>query len=994
MDLLESTVLSTTFNDEKLITFYEENKKYFYQKMDSDKDAKYKEIKSYSKKQNESFELDLAPISSKNLEIIYKTKYYNRPPFQKEGGGNTIGRMYYLFSRVINTSQLYYKTNTHLVSYPSNIILDKTKAEMNTILQNINNLLLYLDKAYKTNLLEIYKQIKLNINPEFNFDPTNKGVNPNFNKIDFSKDKSINDNIIQILYKIGLINIDNYTINQALKDLVKQHISIDYNIVYYFDVEKNKLIKINNLNLMYPGNKGIDPSRQCVGKSIEIIDINYDEDNYAYNFIYIDKKYDLTNFQSIEKSIQKIEMNKERGREGVDVDYLDDDYYNKELDFHDFIKGDERTLKTKLKKILPRTFTGTSNEFYNPYFTKYKDESFKIAMNSMSPFILNVLLNNKPFSKYIDKSKVFNSEQPHLIKHLEPKHILIHEYLKYSFDTDSDFNNFNIYNTQFTIDMRDHKSTNTKKNSSRTSTVGGGHNPNNSDILYHNLINFFKSKFTLFIGFIYLPNNHENLCIIDKERNILIKYDPMGRKSHNPFNLKEYFELLKDLVSIRDSRDFEITNFLERLPDMNYIDTSKLDSIHGFNFPQTGVKADSNSQTYILCAALLYCMNLDFPNDKTKTILKLTEADIKANNDKILLLTEYGIHKEHAKYFRKKLYTSILPMISNKDIPKFNVKNINYNDYYDMPDNLGFLKAVMDHQQNRFDELKFILTNNKKIKVIIAGDKETGKDNLLIGHDDVVDWKKTYGIDITISGIDEITLYRHLTSLISKLIDAFPGRIEIGPIGRKGLKTAKSRLSMKKYTNYCREHIDVDDSPSHEVIHVWGANEENWNLDNFYENKEKNKTWDRTSPAEKDIYKINGTGQVDCLLYQSPGIFGIATTLKNPKDISMLFNDTTNKIVEYIENTSNNNNNRGNTPSGNNNRGNTPRGNTPRGNNTPNGNNTPSSKNTRGKNTPIGNTNLNKIVNTKKHTSQTFNTKKIRGPIRVHTMKGNTHKTN
>ena len=954
MELLNSDELSTTFNNEELITFYEKHKKYFYDKINNDKDANYKIIKSYGKKQDTSFQLDLAPISSKNLELIYKTKYYNRPLFQKEGRGNTIGRLYELFSRVINLSPIYYKTDKNIFMYPSDVILSNTYREMDTILQNITNFLSYFDKAYSTNLLEIYKQLEPNINPDFNFNSnsTNENINPNFNKIDFNENEKMNENIIQILYKIGLINIENYDINHALTYLVDKNISVKNDIVYYFDVEKNKLIKINNLILTHPGNidKDIDPSTYCIGKHIEIIDINYDEDNYAYNFIYIDKKYDLTNLKSINKSIHKIKMNRERGHEGVVVDYLDDDYYNKELDFYDFIKGEERTLKTKLERILPRSLTGTSNEFYNPYFTKYKDERFKIAMNSMSPFILNVLLNNKPFSKYINKSKVFNSAQPNLINNLDPNHILNYTNLKYSFkysfDTDLDFNNFNMYNTQFTIDISEHKSTNTKSNYRRNSTTGVGSMGNNSDILYNNLLDFFESNYKIFIGFIYLPNNHENLCIIDKERNILIKYDPKGN-SYNPLNLKNYFKyLLTDLVSIRNSRDVVIINFLKGLPDMNYIDTSKIDSIYGFDFPQTGIKSDTNSQTYILCSALLYCMNLTFPNDKTIKMLKLTKTDSESHYNKILLLTEYGIRKEHAKYFRKKLYTSILPLISNKDITKFNIKDINYNEYYDMPKNLGFLKAVMDHQKNRFDELKFILNNNKNIKVIIAGDKATGKHNLGTGYA-VDDWKHTYSIDITKTGIENIQMYSHLNKLISILIDLFPGRIEIGPIGRKGLKTVKSRHSMKKYTNYCRENIDVDDSPSQKVIHVWGANEANWNLDNFYENKKK--TWDTISPTEKDIYKINGTGQVDCLLYQSLGVFGIVTTLKEPKNISMLFYDTTNKILDYIEN-SDNNNNRGN---------NKPRAKNTRVNNNPRVNNKPHDKNTssvnnnpRDKNTP------------------------------------------
>ena len=64
-------------------------------------------------------------------------------------------------------------------------------------------------------------------------------------------------------------------------------------------------------------------------------------------------------------------------------------------------------------------------------------------------------------------------------------------------------------------------------------------------------------------------------------------------------------------------------------------------------------------------------------------------------------------------------------------------------------------------------------------------------------------------------------------------------------------------------------------NPSKKIIHVWGANETNWNL-----------------PTDT---KIEGGGQILCLENQTPGIFGIVTTYWNT-GLDNLFTDTTDKL--------------------------------------------------------------------------------------------------
>jgi len=182
----------------------------------------------------------------------------------------------------------------------------------------------------------------------------------------------------------------------------------------------------------------------------------------------------------------------------------------------------------------------------------------------------------------------------------------------------------------------------------------------------------------------------------------------------------------------------------------------------------------------------------------------------------------------------------------------------------------GFLEAVIDHQINRFNELDFILKTNPKIKIIIAGDTTTNTHNLGTNLA-IQQWDQLHNIDITKVKVNGFTMNAHLTNLIKKLQKKYPKRIYLGAIGIAGKKTKNLDI------NYCNE-IKAN-NPSKNIIHVWGANEQNWNLNTGI--------------------RIPGSGQVDCLNKQTPGVFGIATTY-HLEGIKHLFEDTSDKIRDYL----------------------------------------------------------------------------------------------
>ena len=396
------------------------------------------------------------------------------------------------------------------------------------------------------------------------------------------------------------------------------------------------------------------------GKSFEIIDFD-NTNQFSYSFTYIDNTHFVTNEPNYNKNLTE--------------------YYNQYLKINDFLLYDD------MLEIAKHTSAINNLKKKLPTFEKFKqinedDSMFKKTMTNIPNFILNVLLNNQPFCKFINKDEIFNSRP--LDEDISPLHIknrsnpMIQEKIR-------------NYERQFTICVG--------KNDPTINSLFS------EEILYNNLETFFNSTYSIFIGYIHLGKQegfftkkllgsigiegHENIFIIDKKRKILIKYEPRGVVSSmfnffETIDLKDYFFKLLETYDKHKTCNFKnfvysINGYVTSVSNQNnytYIDTSTIDSINypypdnkkskDYHFPQYhdkkkgGFKTDTNCQTYALCASLLYCMN---PTYEGVSKYKDLSNDVKKYYDNLILLTKYGITKERVKLFRENLNTQILPMI-------------------------------------------------------------------------------------------------------------------------------------------------------------------------------------------------------------------------------------------------------------------------------------------------------------------------------------------
>lgn len=96
--------------------------------------------------------------------------------------------------------------------------------------------------------------------------------------------------------------------------------------------------------------------------------------------------------------------------------------------------------------------------------------------------------------------------------------------------------------------------------------------------------------------------------------------------------------------------------------------------------------------------------------------------------------------------------------------------------------------------------------------------------------------------------------FENIQMLVKYIIHRFPEKVKFGYIG----ELAGS------------DDYPVEDEISSKVIHLFGANENNWNV-------------------SKDQYILGG-GQAGCFKYQRPGVFGIVTMVYN-KNIEYLRNN-------------------------------------------------------------------------------------------------------
>lgn len=134
-------------------------------------------------------------------------------------------------------------------------------------------------------------------------------------------------------------------------------------------------------------------------------------------------------------------------------------------------------------------------------------------------------------------------------------------------------------------------------------------NPQNNR-LGDNITTFFKSGYRIFVGFIKIYSymlgrlilgveGHLNSFIIDKNKNLIIHFEPKGKKYFQNLDTKIIIEYLQN--SIND------TNTKKTLETFTFLTTIT----SNFNAPQKYLW-DIFCQSYALYSVLLYCLNPDF----------------------------------------------------------------------------------------------------------------------------------------------------------------------------------------------------------------------------------------------------------------------------------------------------------------------------------------------------------------------------------------------
>lgn len=150
---------------------------------------------------------------------------------------------------------------------------------------------------------------------------------------------------------------------------------------------------------------------------------------------------------------------------------------------------------------------------------------------------------------------------------------------------------------------------------------------------------------------------------------------------------------------------------------------------------------------------------------------------------------------------------------------------------------------IIEHQQKRFKELNYILDKTSETVIIIPG-KEPSSDKSKRYHNLGTDLAKPED-EYAQNGYNR--MLKNLDDLVSDLFNKYSTRVKFGNVGEPGRSD--------------KFPVDDDKKPSYKHIHVWGANEDNWNVG--------------------DGNQIIGDGQVLSFNNQHPGVFGIITTISN-----------------------------------------------------------------------------------------------------------------
>lgn len=160
-------------------------------------------------------------------------------------------------------------------------------------------------------------------------------------------------------------------------------------------------------------------------------------------------------------------------------------------------------------------------------------------------------------------------------------------------------------------------------------------------------------------------------------------------------------------------------------------------------------------------------------------------------------------------------------------------------------DALSDIDAIIKHQDKRFSELQKILDKDPKYRIKFPG---RSADNHALG----------VGIARGAWGSDPHRydrMNKHIASRIAELVNKYPGRILFGLIGDYAFVPATGGCDSALPNTQGLPGLQPDGSF---VIHIWGANEGNFNY----------------PLHQKGPF---GGGQATCFSEQRPGVFGIST---------------------------------------------------------------------------------------------------------------------
>ena len=164
-----------------------------------------------------------------------------------------------------------------------------------------------------------------------------------------------------------------------------------------------------------------------------------------------------------------------------------------------------------------------------------------------------------------------------------------------------------------------------------------------------------------------------------------------------------------------------------------------------------------------------------------------------------------------------------------------------------------FIK-LLEHQKLAFDDLRKILNYNPNCNIIIPGEQNGDKWDHALGKGTFSIAKNSWQINIEYYKI----MIEHLDKLVNNLFTDYPDRISYGHVGYKSL--------CPKYTTREKSDYKFKGDPSRNLIHVWGANDDNYNI-----------LEDCNYIIKGVKQELFGGGQAACFNIQKDGVYGIIT---------------------------------------------------------------------------------------------------------------------